>query len=100
MIDLQTILIAMESGFLFALIGYITNSVNANNPQTWKDIDIPQLIGTVIVGGAIGGISGYYGIEITSDYILIQLGYYVGVTAVVVKAIKAGISLIWNKGGY
>lgn len=78
---IETILIAVASATLYALIGY-AKSVG-------EEPDLTKAGATMILGGVIGVLMVASGIDVTQIGVMEQVTVYVGLVAVIENVLKA-----------
>lgn len=78
---IETILIAVVSAALYALIGY-AKSVN-------EEPDLTKAGATMILGGVIGVLMVASGIDVTQIGVMEQTTIYIGLVAVIENVLKA-----------
>lgn len=86
--ELMVILIAGLSGLVYSAIWYIGSVIDVNNPKTLGDFDVVYFLVTGIIGAGIGVSGVLAGVDITQQYILVQIGLYGAVTAIVTRYLK------------
>ena len=89
---IPTIIVGAVGGIAWGILGTVKTLTNKNNEE---DFEYKKFVKSIVIGGVIGGITGYSGqvVDATSiESFVVQSSLYAPIVAVVDK----GLGFIWN----